>query len=403
MASNVSDRPIYTAGAFWDYWGKLADGGVLAVTTHDEALFVRLLLQVWDMLLEEHDDDPRFAATHVWGYRLHPKAPFRGPYRFLLIVAKGESGALGKRLGTLVGDMPVMPLFGPGLKSRRPYGVLYRRGATESLREVFTGVLSRQAGRWLDLSEVTDQRPFPFSLFRGKGRVFKWVVAAGLVLFIYVLLFPLGAMRRPASSWNQARPGVALVTLHFSMLAAVCMFVATGLYEYLAALAGMSFVFQAAVLAAFLGGAGLGLAATGRVANARPAALVAGWPTGMLLVLAAIGAVGALFPSLYALPWAFRASLAMALAVVWGLVAAGFLRAGLSQLGDLSEELAQWQLAAVAAVFLVAPALAMWIAEAGGWAAVWGLSVIAPFLLGGLGWWLWRPVKAGGYTVSAQC
>jgi len=431
--SNLQDRHLYTLEAFHAYWERLRPGGLLVVTTADEALFVRTILSVWAMLGRHPAAAGGPPALRSWGLRLAPGASFQGPYQYLFIVTRGNVAAdLPGRLRQALQGLPVEALFGPGLATgRRPlgnlfggaqqpdpsaqvealfgkgflasrhYAALFQLGGLARAEELLTRALSQQAGRWVFLSPATDQRPVFFELLPGQRPELKWLFTGILFIVVGGVLFALPSTRKPGAEGVAARPGVATYLAYAGLLGAAGGVLIGGLLGPGARLVGLSLMTQTFLLMALLAGVWV------MPSSAR------GWVSGRLgYVVPAVGALllaavlyGITGPG-YALisDWSLPARwlVTVACGMVSGALLAGLCNAALRRLDASNAAVVPWVWLLLGASALGGVLLAGWWAVAWGWGVIWGVLGGACAVALAATFWLWRGSGAGDRAPAPQ-
>ncbi len=393
--SNLEDNYLYTVEAFRRYYEQLTPDGLLVVTAIDPRLFIKAIYTAWEAIGKD-------VRLRTWGLKVQPGMPLEPPYRFAFIISKGQPGfGFSDRLRELSAGLPVTPLFGPGIKPQRPFGLLNRTGGFEKGRAILTGFLSQRSRAWLDLEPVTDDRPFLFQLVRELDMQQKWLIGLGAAGLIYCFMFAISRLRRPDSRLHAEFAPVPVClgyfALHGFMMAAV---VVAMLWRGILLL-GFSGISSILILLPWLAGIAVAfIIAEKRVFAFSRNRLNALLPVGMLIFLGAGFAVmttgfidlteWSVFPGggLFVLS-SFLLSVVMSLSFVHGL----------NQLGNTLPELTDWAWAAFGFAVLVGVAMVLLLAKAWGWSGFWLCLSLGGLLILGGNFWLWqgrriRPVTA---------
>lgn len=424
--SNLQDRHLYTLEAFHDYWQRLRPGGLLVVTTADEALFVRTILSVWAMLQRHPADAGGPPALRSWGLRLASSASFQGPHQYLLVVTKGNVAAdLPGRLRQTMQGLPVEALFGPGLATgQRPlgnlfggaqqpsqssqveslfgkgflasrhYAALFQLGGLARAEEILTRALSQQAGHWIFLSPATDQRPVFFKLLPGQRPELKWLFTGTLFIVVGGVLFALPSTRKPGPEGVATRPGVAVWLAYFGLLGAAAGVLIGGLLGPGVRLVGPSWVAQTFLLMSVLGGTWIMLSvARGRISGRLGYAA----PTVGALLLAGVlyGITGPGYNVLSGWPLSARWLTMVVCGALAGALLAGLCNGALHRLGVITAAVIPWAWLSLGASVLGGVMLAEWWAVAWGWGVIWGVLGGAYAVALAAAFWLWRGADAG--------
>lgn len=421
LGSNLQDRHLYTLEAFHDYWQRLRPGGLLVVTTADEALFVRTILTVWAMLERHPAEAGGPPALRSWGLRLAAGASFQGPYQYLFVVTKGNVAAdLPGRLRQAMQGLPVEPLFGPGLAAgqrtlgnlfggsqqpsqasqvealfgkgflaSRHYAALFQLGGLARAEEILTRALSQQAGRWIFLSPATDQRPVFFDILPGQWPELKWLFTGTLFIVVGGVLFALPSLRRHDTARTQDQPAIAVYLAYFAMVGAAGAVALVGVLGQASRLVGVSLETQTALLATVLAGAAAALLPIRRPGSSRlPTAL----PPLVAMVLVALlyGVTGPGSNTIAGWPGPARWLLVAGCSVLTGVALVSLCSGALRHLTAFAPAVIAWAWLVLGAAALSGVVLAEWWAVAWGWGLVWpvlcgvyGVIVVA-------GFWLWR-------------
>lgn len=426
VASNLADRDLYSIEAFRDYWQRLRAGGLLVVTTADERLFARSVLTVWSMLETRPEVVDKSPAMRSWGIRMLPGATLQGPYQYLLIVAKGEvADDLPLRIRQALQDLPVDPLFGPGMAhgqapavtlnqsgqglfgraqqarasrleaqfgsdflATRHYAALYQSGGLDNVEEELTRLLSRDVGYWVDIRPATDQRPGFFAILPGQRPEQKWLFTATLLVLVGIVLFAQPSQRRTEDLDARRGPALALYLVYFGLLSGTGVMTTVGLLDRALRLPGLSLEGQGMLLAALLAGAVLALwPAPGRRAGRYGTAM----PLLVVLVLAAVlyWLTGPGYAAIVGWPLMLKWLLVAVCALSLGAALARACDTVLHRLATDSPTTLPWVWLMLGGAALGGVVLAQWWALAWGWGAVWFVLCGAWALLLVAGSWLW--------------
>lgn len=408
VTSNLADRDLYSIEAFRDYWQRLRADGLLVVTTADERLFARSVLTVWAMLEGQPGPQATPPALRSWGMRLLPGASFQGPYQYLLIVAKGEVASdLPLRIRQALQDLPVDPLFGPGLTAdqapalnlersavdlfgrtqasqmsrlearfgagflaSRHYAALYHPDGLDKAGEELARLLSREVGYWVSVTPASDQRPGFFTILPGQRPELKWLFTASLLVLVGIVLFAQPSQRRAADLDARRGPALALYLVYFGLLGGTGVMMAVGLLDRALRLPGLSLEGQGLLLAALLAGAALALwSDPGRHAGRYGTAL----PLLAVLVLAAVlyWLTGPGYPTIVAWPMALKWLPAAVCALFLGAALARACDTVLHRLAADSPSILPWAWLMLGVAALGGVVLAQWWALAWGWDVLW--------------------------------
>lgn len=433
LGSNLQDRHLYTLEAFHDYWQRLRPGGLLVVTTADEALFVRTILTVWAMLERHPVEAGGPPALRSWGLRLAAGASFQGPYQYLFIVTRGNVAAdLPVRLRRALQGLPVEPLFGPGLAAgQRPlgnlfggaqqpsqasqvealfgkgflasrhYAALFQLGGLARAEEILTRALSQQAGRWIFLSPATDQRPVFFDILPGQRPELKWLFTGALFIVVGGVLFALPSTRKPGDKGVAARPGVAVHLAYFGLLGAAAGVLIGGLLGPGVRLVGPSLATLTFLLMPVLTGVwGMLSIARGRISGPLGYAV----PTVGAVLLAGVmyGIAGPGYTVISDWPLSARWLAMVACGVPSGAVLAGLCSDALHRLGATAAPVVPWAWLLLGASALGGVMLAEWWAVVWGWGAIWGVLGGAYAVALAAAFWLWRGASGGDRSLAPR-
>ncbi len=433
LGSNLQDRHLYTIEAFHEYWQHLRPGGLLVVTTADEALFVRTILSVWAMLGRHPAAAGGPPALRSWGLRLAPGASFQGPYQYLLVVAKGNVAAdLPGRLRQAMQGLPVEALFGPDLATgRRPlgnlfggaqqpaqsaqvealfgkgflanrhYAALFQLGGLARAEEILTRALSQQAGRWVFLSPATDQRPVFFDILPGQRSELKWLFTGVLFVVVGGVLFALPSTRKPGATGVAARPGVAVHLAYIGLLGAAGGVLISGLLGPGTRLVGPSLATLTFVLMSVLAGVWVMLSIV--------RGQVSGWlgyvvPAvgAMLLVVVMYGITGPGYALISDWPLPARWLATGVCGMVSGALLAGLCNDALQRLNVIAAAVVPWAWLLLGASALGGVMLAEWWAVAWGWGVLWGVLGGTYTVALAATFWLWRDSGASDRSLAPR-
>jgi hypothetical protein len=173
---------------------------MLAWLAADEIVFARGL----GTIAESAGEEPPF-AERAWGFRAD--ASSSSPYRFLAVVPKrGPYPDDATRLARVGTARSVRILFGPPpLAGRGSYAAVAEPGGPAAMRERLRRDLTARAGRLLDLSPATPERPLFTRTSKDAPAALRTMVALGALGLLAALLLPGVARRRPDSP-DAARP-----------------------------------------------------------------------------------------------------------------------------------------------------------------------------------------------------
>lgn len=388
---------LYTKEAFRDYWLHLRPGGMLIILAGEERLYMRSLLMAWETLKENTVDGDDSLVRHAWGFRMPDIGLREKPYEYLLMLVKGPiADDLGARVQEIAGAMPIVALFGPNVTAStsydvryQPYNILYHPQGLDLARTALSDAMSWHLQAPADLVSATDQRPFFFQIIRDIHPFLKWLLAACVILLVYIFLFPLAAERRLDHPASSARPPLPVMLGYF-------LFLGVGGMQAVLALTHQAIPFSGYpdyVLPAVAGSLLLG-AATGVAVYLRST----GYFTGRLQYGAAI-ALALLCSLLYWIPDSFleaasswpallRIMVIMGFAFPSGLFSATLLMSGISHLSRSLMALLPWAWITLGLAAVAGVVLALWLAQSRGWGMVWIASAGCYFFILGAGLWL---------------
>ncbi len=384
-AQVLVENYLYTREAFTAYWNALSDKGVIALEIGDipgipQRNALRLVAQAYDLLTKAGVPNPEkhiavvnesiffFVVTDV----MISKAPFSSE-----ALARLRSAGEGTKLKLLWDPER------PDLDS--PFGYLATGGAANDLGKFGLG--------YLDLSAVSDDRPFFFTYFRwrslltggthwGLAReyatgqylviVLLLIAAAGLVA---ALAIPLTFRRRELPLSQAWGVGLALALLGWGFIA-----VEVNTIQRLTLYLGYPTYAFTAVLAGILLGGGLGSAWSGRAPTRT--VLVVGTVTVVLTALATGFALQTLVHATFAQSLPVRAVIAASWAAVQGFGLGVFFPTALKLLGSWGSRWVAWGWTVNGTASVVGSALAVLMA------------MVVGFRMGAL-------MAAGGYIVAA--
>lgn len=208
---------LFTVEAFREHWGRLKAGGTMIVLAGEPTLFVRAFLQAWEALPSTYRER-RPIAAQSWGYRRLGAQPGQQPYEYLAVIAKGPTSPdFARRLMAIAKEMPLVPLFGPGIAPGVMYSALTHPAGVPAALPALGQHLVRQQNLLVDIFPATDDRPFFFQPIRDLHPYLKWLVGAGLVVLGYTFLFPLAPLRRVETPDNARRLPIPLYLAVFAV------------------------------------------------------------------------------------------------------------------------------------------------------------------------------------------
>lgn len=386
--SNLEDSYLYTAEAFKRYYDKLSPDGMMVVTAIDPRLYFRTIYTAWKGI----GGDIR---SRTWGMQAKPNLPLQTPYRFAFVLTKTQPPfGFVSELKKLANNMPVVLLFGPGIKPRQPFELLLRTGADgfKKGRETLTRFLSQQSHEWIDLEPATDERPFLFQLMRKLDLQQKWVLGLGAAGLIYCFMFAVSALRRPESSLHDEFAPIPVYLGYFALHGAVMVGIAIAILWRSIMLLGFSGIAAIAVLLPWLAGMALAFAVGQNfVFNGNRNLMNAVLPL-TVIVLLGISFSGMTTYAVSLMGWSFSLAglvivlLSFSLAFMMSL-SFGY---GLNQLSSSLSDIVDWAWAGFGFAALLGGGLVMLLGKSWGWTGVWYAAAIAYLFVMGANFWLWR-------------
>ena len=383
--SNTDEVFLYTKEAIRNYWSRLDDGGMLAVTVRNEILFVRMLLTLWDMLSEQKAIGGKEFVKQVWGVRLVHLAPYKGSYQFLLMAIKGTAkNHQSQKIKEMIEQLPVEVLFGPGTKAVKPYNLIEISNSDGNVSKGFTKGLSRRIKKRVDLRVATDLRPYFFHIIRDAHPYMKWLLTACLGILLPVLLFPLTDQRRPGAQGGSDCPPLPVILGYFGFLGGVMVMVAMAVVQQVS-------LWPLVLIVSMIAG----LAVSGIVfrKSTDKNVAVSGWaPVLLILMLAVIyWLVG--FPNEVNMGHfsTFRFIVLAVSCLIFAMSAGISLQSGMRQIKAVAlHDLLPWAWIVTGVMALAATVLVYWFSMLWGWNYVWGVAAAASLLIFGAGVWMKR-------------
>ncbi|MFN8178792.1 MAG: hypothetical protein U0167_12760 [bacterium] len=367
----AADERRFTREAFTRAWRSVDEEGVLAWLATDEAIFARGVAQIAEVVATETREVVPL-ANRGFALRVTEGAP-RTPYRFLLLVSRGAFGAEeAMRLSALAHGLPVRVLFGTGVPARGAWGAFADPRGPSLARDVLRLDLSRRAGRWLDLTAATADRPVFLRIDEVASPATRATVGAATVGLLALLLLPMRRRRRMGAADAPAWP-VALSLAVFAAAGAAPFFAIAALAGRTVALGGRAIVDPAVAIAAAL----VGFAGGAHVRNARAATALA------LAGAAAAAALRLALGSLVSGPFAAEASREIVLALaagLFGLAAAAPSALSRARLSETMPDALPWALRAQGVAAFGAAAATPWLVHWKGFAGVWVAATLAYLL-----------------------
>lgn len=403
--SSADAAGLYTQEAIRSYWDRLNEGGMLAVTTRDEMLFVRMLLTVWDMLPGSEAKTGKELVQQVWGVRLVPLASFKGSYQYLLLAQKGgtRTAATPEKLRSAIEGMPVEVLFGRGFSAVQTYRLIEASDSSSNAARKFTGIFSRSIQKRMDFRSATFQRPFFFHLVRDAHPYMKWLLTACLAILVPVLLFPVAPLRRPAGQESCASPPLPVILGYCALPGGVVVMAVLSVTQQLGLWSTAMDVAALIPVVALLSGLVVGWSTCRQIAASSRAGML--WAPLLVIFALLPGWWLAGHPAESGVSGAAELRLFL-LAVVFLLAGAGAAlaqRAGLRYMNTADlVGLVPWAWLVCGIVMLAATVLVYWFAILWGWDGVWTGAAAGSVLAAGAGWWMSRWQKCPSDSVNVQ-
>lgn len=318
------DNHLYTVEAFEQYLDHLAPGGLVALVMQDEAIVDRCLVTAVEVMLRRGLSGDEIADRLL--YLSLPPQLVHTPYRRLLLLRNGafEAEQLD-RLRDYGEHGGLMPVYVPSLFENSPYDVLRRDGLTTA---ALIGELTEQDKYLIrpypgapfsriDLTPVTDDRPFYADLSQGLHPMLRTLLVYGLLAGLLAVALALVWQIRLRRAGPRQPVEAALFVVYFAGLGAGFLMVEVALIQKLVLLLGYPTLSLSVILFALLLGSALGGAAAQRGPVTSACRRVLPVALGLAVVLELIGA-GELLTRLAeaALPLALPLRVAVAVAVV---------------------------------------------------------------------------------------
>jgi hypothetical protein len=366
-APTAADERRFTREAFTRAWRSVDEEGVLAWLATDEAVFARGVAQIAEIVtVETREVIP--LANRGFALRVAEGSP-PTPYRFLLLVSRGTFGAEdAMRLSALAHGLPVRVLFGTGVPARGAWGAFADPRGAELARDVLRLDLSRRAGRWLDLTAATTDRPVFLRTDEAASPATRAAVGAATVGLLALLLLPMWRRRSIDSPDAPAWP-LPLSLAVFAAVGAAPFFAIAALAGRTVALGGRAIVDPAVAIAAAL----VGFAGGAYVRNARAA-------TSLALAGAAAAAILRLVLGSLLGPLAAETSREIVVALgagLFGLAAAAPSALSRRRLTETMPDALPWALRAQGVAAFAAAAAIPWLVHWKGFPATWVAATLA--------------------------
>ena len=358
VAPTAADERCFTSEAFAQAWRSVEANGSLAWLAADEAVFTRGMLQLADVLAAETKESSPL-ARRAFALRVAEGAPAT-EWRFLLLISREPaSGEDVARLASLARTLPVRVLFGAGVPSRGPWSVLAEGKPVAHARDALRRDLSRRAGKWLDLSAASTDRPV-FLRLDPSPPATRVITGVGVVGLLSLLLLPLPHRRSEEAADTMPWP-LPLLLATFAALGAAPLFAVAALVGKIVALGGSAVVDPVVAIAAGVAGfaAGVHFDLSRRAATA-------------LGLAAAAASVALHFAPLAASP--ARELLLATAAVLFGVASAALGNVARRSLAEAMPDVLPWAMRLSGFAALVAAAAAPWLVQ---WKGFAGLAIAA--------------------------
>lgn len=344
----------FTAEQLTAYWSRIKPGGILALVTGEEILYVRTLLTAFDAL-----PNGDMLRNQTWGFRA-TRSDDGSPFQYLAMIAKKTADQpIVDRLNLLTKDIPVVPLFGPQIVPSARFRPLVQRQPIDTIRSTLEQELSWKYKSLIELSAVTDDRPFLFQPIRALHPYLGTIVGVLTAALVCVALFPLASARSHDNAENVRLTPVPLYLSFFALIASSwSALVTTWLYQ--AARFDHTFRPLTLVVASISIGVAAGLWSDRRL-RLRHKSLCLSWAG---LALAGLGLLAMLVAKL-------DASTHYLFSIV-AFVAAAFTVISFNSMTRMSESRAagmtRWAWITAATSFILGSIVALWMGQ------YWGLS-----------------------------
>lgn len=351
----------------------------------------------WEILKENPVDGDDALVRHAWGFRMPGIGLREKPYEYLLMLVKGPiADDLGTHVQELAEAMPIVGLFGPNVTAStsydvryQPYNILYHPQGLDLARTALSDAMSWHLQAPADMASATDQRPFFFQIIRDIHPFLKWLLAACVILLVYIFLFPLAAERRLDHPASSARPPLPVMLGYFLFLGVGAMQSALALAHQVIPFSGYPDYVLPAVVGSLLLGAATGVAVHHRGAGYSAAHLQHGTAVASALLCGLLYWIpGSFLEVASSWPALLRMIVIMGFAFPSGLFSATLLMSGIGHLSRSFMVLLPWAWVTLGLAAVGGVVLAFWLAQSRGWGMVWIVSAGCYFSILGVGLWL---------------
>jgi hypothetical protein len=299
-----------------------------------------------------------------------------------MAVKGAADGRLPRQPGELSSKLPVEIVFGPGMKTTRPYDLLERSDSAEDAVVKLQRVFSRRLQKHVDLEPAADTRPYFFHVIQDAHPYMKWLLTACLVILVPVLLFPLADRRRAGQLDETTHPPLPILLCYFGMIGGILVMIAALVSVQAGPWLLPRGMATSVLISAMIAGLGISGAISRKISG--------NWaPMLLMLVVALIyplaGPGGEVDASHYAM---VRVVLLIVACLLIGASAGVSLLLGMRYASYAGlVELLPWTWLVAGVTALAGCVLAYWLSMLWGWFSVWGFVVAASLLVSVT--WLW--------------
>ena len=299
----LAENYLFTQEAFAAYFDHLEDGGRLALVVHNHALMLRVVATLEALWLERGGEPGRILDHLVVVNGTRGDATSEEAYRPLLLVQKKPYTAYQLRqLRKVMAELELHPYFLPGLRERKAFAPL----RTAELAAFV-------ANSDLDVSPVTDNRPFFYDVTPGLDAKLVYLLIGSGIMCALALIGPLAMGRLRKRRRGEVPP--LLWAFFAAGLGAGFMMVEVHLLQRFGLFLGYPTLTLAVALFALLIGTGFGSLAGNRLT-------LLARPSGLGLVGVGVGVVCGIYGLLLgsaldgALAWSLVARVGLTLVLV---------------------------------------------------------------------------------------
>ena len=214
VGANTADEYLVSAQMLERYFAALNSGGMLAITAREEAIFIKLLVSVWHILLPDPTSNVMDLEDRLSVFRLNHYAPYKGSYRYLMLVtSEGFSTDQLGRIEEAGSRLPVEAIIYRNQVHKAPYRFFDNLMVSHSLQNVqqhFKRYVGWSLQSPVNLQPASRDGPAFFQLSHNMHPFLRWLMTGILALMVCGVLFLFRQKRNIEHPDQSNKPAVSV-------------------------------------------------------------------------------------------------------------------------------------------------------------------------------------------------